>query len=565
MSLHSANPHYFVKVIMTIYNHLRSCVVQAITLQQLLNPNNNFKYSLSHFKLYSCYHNLLFAVLVCFSFLVNSVQADWRDGFEIPPKEQQNGDENGAFQINKISKSDEESKEGALTYVAAYIDVSTNIKKPISWSIYIEDSAFLKIYIPPFVTELNMYINSAHLAGSQTILSKDFNEYACDDVSAFPPSDKNEPLKFSGKDYDRRCYSKEENECNPQWESQAGSKTLSHKRKDDFINSDSCLVFGFHNYDNPALFQLQSVRVTYTISDLEAFNNWVNIGNNQPPTANFTATPTSGEAPLTVTLNASASTDVDGTISSYEWLSSGQIITPGANSSITFNNPDTYTITLTVTDDQGSKSTDKKKITVSPSTNNKPIALFTMKTDGCCSLTLDASGSSDEDNGINEESYKWLMLSINDSTKVLDIISPCQNQKTCRIFTESLDKDFYMVMLTVSDIKGVSSEPVSKFVYLSCSQDTVVTGDKPVAKFTAVVRKNKVTLDASESCAPEGGVITTYGWKVITPEIPLGEKNLPLYEIPLDSPLGTGNYEIELTVTGNNSLIDSVSHTVTVP
>ena len=43
-------------------------------------------------------------------------------------------------------------------------------------------------------------------------------------------------------------------------------------------------------------------------------------GLNQPPTASFAASPTTGDAPLSVSFNASGSTDPDGTIVSYSWV-----------------------------------------------------------------------------------------------------------------------------------------------------------------------------------------------------------------------------------------------------
>jgi len=86
---------------------------------------------------------------------------------------------------------------------------------------------------------------------------------------------------------------------------------------------------------------------------------------NQLPTASFTATPTSGVAPLAVSFNASGSSDTDGTIISYTWdfkdgnTSSGQI------TNHTFNSAGSYSVKLTVTDNNGASSSTTKTITVS--------------------------------------------------------------------------------------------------------------------------------------------------------------------------------------------------------
>ncbi|RKZ75949.1 MAG: hypothetical protein DRQ57_05515, partial [Gammaproteobacteria bacterium] len=256
-------------------------------------------------------------ILVFLAFFVNSVQAYWINGFEGPPKEQQHVNEGGAFNLNKLDE-----KKEHLTYIAA------TKEKPIPWKISKGHSAFLKIYIPPGVSSLNVSINSEHLAGSQSILFKNFGEHRCDDDVIFPVRD-DTSLDFNEADYLGDSSG---------WEPKTGNSILPHERDDSLSNSESCVVFGFHNANNPALFQLQTVRVTYTISDLDAFEKLGKSGsNNQPPTASFTANPTSGKAPLTVNLDASASTDSDGTISSYEWSSSDEAtITAGANSSITF-------------------------------------------------------------------------------------------------------------------------------------------------------------------------------------------------------------------------------------
>jgi len=73
-------------------------------------------------------------------------------------------------------------------------------------------------------------------------------------------------------------------------------------------------------------------------------------GNNQAPTASFTANPTSGEHPLTVDFDATASYDADGTIESYAWDFGDDSSNSGEFTTHIFTSKGNYTVTLTVTD-----------------------------------------------------------------------------------------------------------------------------------------------------------------------------------------------------------------------
>ena len=64
------------------------------------------------------------------------------------------------------------------------------------------------------------------------------------------------------------------------------------------------------------------------------------------------------------TLNGSGSFDPDGAIVSYEWSIQGSVVGTGANPVITLP-IGVYTVTLTVTDDEGATGTDTMAITVS--------------------------------------------------------------------------------------------------------------------------------------------------------------------------------------------------------
>ncbi|NOQ65046.1 MAG: PKD domain-containing protein [Methyloprofundus sp.] len=148
------------------------------------------------------------------------------------------------------------------------------------------------------------------------------------------------------------------------------------------------------------------------------------IASNIEPVANFTMDTSTGTVPLVVNLNASASTDTDGHIVEYKWVSSdgqewianeghaAKNVAMGGSTpyGFTFNHSGTFTITLTVTDEQGATDTQKKTVIVSaPQVSNiAPVASFTTSlSTGTAPLlvNLNASGSVDSDGSIS--SYVW--------------------------------------------------------------------------------------------------------------------------------------------------------------
>ncbi len=86
---------------------------------------------------------------------------------------------------------------------------------------------------------------------------------------------------------------------------------------------------------------------------------------NQPPTADASANPTSGVAPLQVSFNGTGSSDPDQDPLTYSWdWDDGTSSGSGATPSHTFNTPGTYVVTLTVNDGNGGTDDDTVTITV---------------------------------------------------------------------------------------------------------------------------------------------------------------------------------------------------------
>ncbi len=104
-------------------------------------------------------------------------------------------------------------------------------------------------------------------------------------------------------------------------------------------------------------------------------------GANVPPEANAQALPNHGPAPLTTTLDASASVDVDGVITDYEWDvdNNGSTDLTGRSVDHVFADEGNYTVTLTVTDDQGGQDTDTVVVSVG---SYVPPACYTLSLSG---------------------------------------------------------------------------------------------------------------------------------------------------------------------------------------
>jgi PKD repeat protein len=74
---------------------------------------------------------------------------------------------------------------------------------------------------------------------------------------------------------------------------------------------------------------------------------------NQRPSAELTASPNSGAAPLEVTFNGSNSYDPDGIIISYKWNFGDGSLAKDETATHTYELPGTYVVVLEVTDDDG--------------------------------------------------------------------------------------------------------------------------------------------------------------------------------------------------------------------
>jgi len=121
---------------------------------------------------------------------------------------------------------------------------------------------------------------------------------------------------------------------------------------------------------------------------------------NQAPVAHISASPLSGPTPLVVTLDASASTDKEDRIESYDWVTGDGSTLAGMLATYTYERPGVFTVRLTVMDHKGKTSTVSQVVAVE---NRSPVAAFKpYQTEGFAGAVMrfDASASTDPDGEI---------------------------------------------------------------------------------------------------------------------------------------------------------------------
>ena len=317
---------------------------------------------------------------------------------------------------------------------------------------------------------------------------------------------------------------------------------------DDVVSPTVSLGAGYHVF---------TLRVT---DDDGAVSNFasVTIFVNTPPVADagpdalYTITPVMDEKALNfveVTLDGSASYDIDGSIASYTWTGTPD---PADAQQPTLNlTAGVYTFTLVVTDDMGADSAaDTVTITVNaPPTADAgsfrqidlPAGVTT------ADVTLDGSASNDPDGTV--ASYTWTGTPDPDDT-----VNP----------TVTLTPGYHTFTLVVTDDRGAGSQPDMVTIFVNQSpvadagpdQQLDLPASPPVKG--PVVASMAVTLDGAASSDPDG-TISAYTWTgAPDPDDVVG----PVVN------LGAGVHTFTLVVTDNSgatSAADTVTITINSP
>jgi endoglucanase len=147
----------------------------------------------------------------------------------------------------------------------------------------------------------------------------------------------------------------------------------------------------------------------YSLFEFEVYGP--EAGVNIPPVAAISANPVTGDEPLSVSFDASGSSDSDGSVVAYDWDFGDGSTGSGVSLTHTFEKAGSYIATLTVTDDEG--ATGQATITIvvtdpEQCAGNEPpqISLSASPQTGDAPLTVSFDASATDPDG-DQLSFNW--------------------------------------------------------------------------------------------------------------------------------------------------------------
>jgi len=288
--------------------------------------------------------------------------------------------------------------------------------------------------------------------------------------------------------------------------------------------------------------------VTLTVTDDQGVSDSETTGAqidaaNQRPVADANG-PYSGMVNVAVSFDGSASSDADGTIVAWNWDFGDGNSGTGAMPSNSYAAAGNYTVTLTVTDDEGATSAEAFSTATIDAPNAPPVAdangPYVGKVD--VAVTFDGSASDDPDGSVVR--YDW---DYGDGTVENDA-GPTPSHTYAALGA-------YDVVLTVVDNDG-DSAPASTRAIISdgVNLPPVADADGPYSGDAGEL----IVFDGSASSDADG-TIDTYDW-----DYGDGTMAADAGSTPSHTYAAAGNYQVSLTVTDNEGKSDTATSTASV-
>jgi PKD repeat protein len=242
------------------------------------------------------------------------------------------------------------------------------------------------------------------------------------------------------------------------------------------------------------------------------------------PAASFTATPTSGNAPLAVQFTDTST----GPPTSWSWSFGDGTTSTAQNPSHTYATAGSYSVTLTATNTGGSNTSPSQSVAVSPAA---PAASFTATpTSGNAPLAVQFTDTS---TGV-PTSWLWTFGDGNTSTA----------QSPMHSYTVA---GSYSVTLKASNGSGSTTTP---------SQTISVSNAAPVASFTATPTSGVAPLGV-QFTDTSTGVPTSWLWT-------FGDGTTSTVQSPLHTYTSAGTYSVTLKASNGSGSTTTPSQTISV-
>ncbi len=258
---------------------------------------------------------------------------------------------------------------------------------------------------------------------------------------------------------------------------------------------------------------------------------------NQTPTADPNG-PYNGTVDEPVSFDGSGSNDPDGNIVAYDWDFGDGNIGTGSNPTHTYGTSGTFTVSLTVTDNDGATDTATTEATIGEG-NQPPVADPNGPYSGTAGMqvSFDGSGSTDPDGNI--VAYDWDFGDGNTGTGV----APTNTYAAAGT---------YNVTLMVTDDVGATASASTAAEIVDAPQDPIADPNGPYSGTAGV----PVSFDGSGSSDPDGGAITAYDW-----DFGDGTVVLDAGPTPSHTYAAAGTYTVTLTVVDDEGASSAPAET----
>src|SRR5213078_3066790 len=221
----------------------------------------------------------------------------------------------------------------------------------------------------------------------------------------------------------------------------------------------------------------------------------------------------------------------DGTIATWDWdFGDGSTPVTTRNPSHTYSTGGSYTVTLTVTDNQGAPNTVTHSVAPSQP-DQPPTAAFTAS---CPTLTCSFTDQSSDPDG-TIATWHW---DFGDGSTPVATRNPSHTYSTGGSYT---------VTLTVTDNQGAPNTVTHAVAPSQPNQS-------PVAAFTASCPT--LTCSFTDQSSDPDGTIATWDWDFGDGSTPVTTRN------PSHTYSAGGSYTVTLTVTDNQGAPNTVTHSV---